>query len=351
MTRDAGLAARMAATIGGVLVLDAVLAAVVASLLWPWLAPLGAVAAAAGVDPVPVRVAAVVVPATGGLALAQAAYARRRLLADVDAAVVTDETRPELVGRVRRLATVMDAPVPAVAVADTDVPNSFAVGGVGEATVVVSEGLLDRLDGDQVDAVLAHELAHVRNRDAAVLTLGSFLPALVDGRFSPLAAVRSRLGGPGWIAACAVALALVLGPVVLGVGAAGVPYLLGVGAFLALAVPFGSVVLGLVASPAVVLARNLSRYREFAADRAAAAATGNPAALAAALRELDDAERPGSDLRAAGPAAGLCLLPYGFERVGEATDAANGTGRDDFAVRTRSHPPTERRIERLRELV
>ena len=348
MNRDRGLLVRMAATLVAVLTFDALLAAALAALLWPWLSPVGdALAAATGAPPALARGAVVAVPAALALLVAQVAYTRNRLLADADADPAS-ATRPDLDGRVRRLAAQFDVEPPDVAVARTDVPNSYAVSGVGDAAVVVSEGLLERLDDDQAEAVLAHELAHVRNRDAAVLTVASFLPALVADEFRPLEALRERLGGWWRVAVGATAFAVLFLAGPRAVDASGPAYLVGVAALAAGTVLFGGVLLGLIASPVVLLSRNLSRYREFAADRAAAAATGDPAALASALREVDDAapEPAAGDLRADGAVGGLSLLPHGF---GE--DAGEKRQSDDaFVVRTRSHPPTEERIERLRAM-
>jgi heat shock protein HtpX len=349
MNRDPGLLVRMAAALAAVLTFDALLSVSIAALLWPWLSPAGdALAAATGAPSTLARGAVVAVPAAFGLLLAQVAYTRSRLLADVDADPAS-AVRPDLDGRARRLAAQIDMDPPEVAVARTDVPNSFAVGGVGDAVVVVSEGLLERLDDDQVDAVLAHELAHIRNRDAAVLTVASFLPALATDEFRPLEALRERLGGWWRVAVGATAFAalFLVGP--RAVDASGPAYLVGIAALAAGTVLFGGVLLGLIASPVVLLSRNLSRYREFAADRAAAATTGDPAALATALREVDDAApKPAAgDLRADGAVGRLSLLPHGF---GAGNDGGE-PGDDAFVVRTRSHPPTEERIERLRAIV
>jgi len=97
-----------------------------------------------------------------------------------------------------------------------------------------------------------------------------------------------------------------------------------------------------------VLSRRLSRYREFAADRGGAVLSGDPVALASALETLDDG-RVGTDrspVATTQSVRGLCLLPHGFESAADDDDDAE----DGFYVRTRSHPPTEERVARLREL-
>lgn len=372
---------RVAATLGAALAATAVVAVGLAALLRPWLASIlpsgllgtGLLAAGLGL----------------GLVAVQLRYVRRELLASVDARIVDREAFPDLHARVTRLAGTADAPVPDVAVVDSPVPNSCSVAGTASGTVVVSTGLLDRLDDDALDAVLAHELAHLRNRDAAVLTLASFLPAVVAGDYSPLSdlGVDDLSVGGQWL----------LGGLVLAVGyLLAVPSLPGaagsaasLGAFAAAVVGvvvLGGVVVGVAATATVYLARELSREREFAADRAAAQLTGSPATLASTLQTLTTETAPAQDARrrASSDAVGgrspgpsshvseLCLLPYGFhEASGDETDGAaegdapeavgddgaNGgpvqVGEDlldSFALETRAHPPVEQRLAALRDM-
>jgi heat shock protein HtpX len=188
--------------------------------------------------------------------------------------------------------------------------------------------------------VLAHELAHVRNRDAAVMTLASFLPALTNGEYRPLEArfgpwgrrVLLAIGAAVAGALLAPFVAETTGTITLGAVAvlAGATYLL------------AAVALGVLTTPVVYLGRSLSRYREFAADEAATQFTGEPAALASALRQLDDGTTasPAADKRTAyAGVRGLCFLPHGFR---------NDADRSKFYVEIRSHPPTGERVERLK---
>lgn len=335
MARDRRLALRMALTLGAVLVVDLAFAVVVASLLSPWLGALRDALAAAGLAvPGPVWWTAVLGVGLAAVAWAHYGYARRQLLAAVEADPAGADTHPDVAGRLTRLAAAADIEPPSLAVADTDVPNSLAVGAPRDATVVVSEGLLDRLDGDQLDAVLGHELAHVANRDAAVMTLASFLPAMAADEYNPLSGTRPALLGGALVAAHAVgALAL---------GGGGLASIAGAAALVLFTLLFGGVALGLLAAPVLMLSRKLSRDREFVADRAGARISGNPTALATALEALSGADHdpPDEDARATPEGVrGLCLLPHGFD--GE---------RDDWAA-TRSHPPVGERVARLRELV
>ncbi len=278
---------------------------------------------------------------------AQLRYVRSETLGAVDAEPVTADSHPDLDRRVTRLAAQASVPTPDCYVVDSETPNSFALDGVGRPTLVVSSGLLATLDGDRLDGVLAHELAHLQHRDATVMTLASFLPALTSDRYSLLDSLgpwaRSRFV---WaFALCAVYL---VGAVATRSNPFRPGYAVGFAVGLAAVVVGGGVVLGILATAAVAAARRLSHYREFAADDAGAALTGDPAALADALAKLDEetASAPTVDKRLAyDEVRGLCLLPHGFE-----TDSG-GDGGDEFHVETRSHPPTDERIARLRELV
>lgn len=336
MFRDATHRARVLAALGSVLLIDAAFVCFLALLVDPLVASgVDALARAAGVrEPTaPARWAVEGLVLLALFVALQLAYVRRKTLAETEAETVTAAERPDLVARVERLAQVASVRPPTVAVSPSSVPNSFTVGGVANATVVVSEGLLDALDDEELDAVLAHELAHVANRDVRVMTLASLLPALASGDLSP-----SR--GPGTWAALAVGVVLLYVLSVPHLGGSVLVFL----AALAFVVLVGAVALGALAAPVLVLARRLSRYREYAADAAGATICGSPAALASALRRLDDAPVQTTDKRdaRAGGVERLCLLPHGFDR--SADRASDG-------LEIGSHPPIDRRIERLQELM
>ncbi|WP_290815523.1 M48 family metalloprotease [Halovivax sp.] len=339
---DDRLAVRMGATLALVLAIDLCLALVAAALLEPWLGPL---VAAAGVESQVATYVVLAGIALIGLLVVQLRYTRRELLAEADATLVDETEAPDLHENVTRLAAMADAPAPAVAIADTSVPNSFAVGGIGGGTIVASRGLLETLDDAELDAVLAHELAHLKNRDAAVMTVASFLPALVSDEYSPFD------GLPGWTKTACWGVVAVGGYVLASTFvdapllsvAAVVQFVVAVGVTLVV----GGVVLGVLSAAVLLAARSLSRRREFVADRAGARLAGDPAALAGALATLDEVdERPSTDKRARyGGLSGMYLLPHGFRRADD--ELADD---DAFTVETRSHPPTEERIARLREL-
>ncbi|WP_435365566.1 M48 family metalloprotease [Haloarchaeobius sp. DYHT-AS-18] len=343
MERDSDLTARILLTLALILVADLALVSAVAYLLSPWLAyPQAALASALGIEGASSLAwgAVVVLPVLVAFVWAQFRYSRRELLAEADARPVSADEYPALHARLQRLATQADMQPPSLAVADTSVPNSFAIGGFRNATIVVSTGLLDALDDDQLDAVLGHELAHVRNRDATVMTLASFVPALVSDDFS-LFGTRS-LGYLFWGAVLVVlyglSAAFIDAPIL------SAEYTISFVMMLVLSAVLGGIVLGVVGAMVLGLSRNLSQYREYVADRSGALLAGNPAALATALQTLDESvATPTTDRRQYAGVEGLCLLPYGFTDGDPASDG-------EFTVETRSHPPTEKRIERLQAL-
>jgi heat shock protein HtpX len=203
---------------------------------------------------------------------------------------------------VTRLSQQADLPKPQVALASTRVPNAFAAGrSQKNSTVCVTEGLLRTLDDDELEGVLAHELAHVKNRDVMVMTVASFLSTLafIVVRWGwLLGGGRDRNNG-GVLAAVAVSL--------------------------------------VVWVVSFLLIRALSRYREFAADRGAATITGNPSALASALRTIDGRmdRVPKEDLREQAEMNAFFVIPIRSGFIGKIAA---------------THPPTEKRVERLHEL-
>jgi len=239
------------------------------------------------------------------LAAAQLLLSDRLALRAMGARVTTPEQAPGLHALIERLCVQADLPKPKIAIADTPVPNAFALGRSPKGAVVcATTGLLSALQPHELEAVMAHELAHVQNRDVLVMTLASFFASLAAmlTQFGLLfGAGRDRDGG-----APAFAVVLIVSFVV---------YV--VSFFLMLA---------------------LSRYREFAADRGAAIITGRPSALAAALMTLDASMQriPGRDLRAVGQMNAFFIIP---------TSAKRG-----LRTIVSTHPPIEQRIARLQRL-
>jgi len=217
----------------------------------------------------------------------------RALLASVGAKVVEPGQEPKLVGTLHRLAGLADIPAPQLAIADTEAANAFALGlNQRKAFVVVTTGLREGLTSAELEAVLAHEVAHIANRDAAVMTIVA----------APRTLGEVMIGGPGsslvgliWILVWPLAIPVYF-----------------VGALLTLTV---------------------SRYREFAADRGSAILTGAPQQLMSALHKLSSqaAEIPHEDLRAANA---FCIVP---------TEA---TLLEVFS----DHPPLKKRLAALAEI-
>ncbi|AUG77162.1 zinc metalloprotease HtpX [Kitasatospora sp. MMS16-BH015] len=214
-----------------------------------------------------------VVLISGGLFVAQFWFSDKITERAMGAHEVTPEQYPQLHGTIDRLCALADMPKPRVAVADTDMPNAFATGrNPQNAVVCVTTGLLRRLEPEELEGVLAHELSHVAHRDVAVMTVAGFLGVLA-GMMTRIALYGGFYGGNNRNnndQNAAIAM---------------------------LIIPLVSMV---VYAISFLLTRLLSRYRELAADRAAAQLTGRPSALASALTKVTGqiAAIPSKDLRA-----------------------------------------------------
>ncbi|SIR72579.1 M48 family metalloprotease [Natronorubrum thiooxidans] len=225
-----------------------------------------------------------------------------------------------------RVATLYDVPVPTIAVSEREAPEAMAVGlRPGNIHLVLSLGTLRALSDDELEAVIAHELAHVANRDAIVMTAASVPVVLAEG-------IRTHLDDDSSGTGVVVTVPLV-------------------------------VVAGATALLGRVVTAGLSRTRERAADRAAAEATGSPAALASALRTLDERidETPSRDLRAVSSVSSLSILSLEDDTVEKLMLGPDGDVEPSYwwlrkrlqrlsnwLVRT--HPPTTARLESLRAL-
>jgi len=286
--RDAGLSARMLLTTFLLGLLYVVFAVVLFNVLNVGLAPMLLIVV--------------------GLAAFQYFTSDKIALAASGAKVVTPEQAPELHAMVERLCAMADLPKPRVAVIPTDVPNAFATGrSPKHAAVAVTEGLWRRLEPQEIEGVLAHELSHVANRDVLVMTLASFFAMLAalltrvglyGGMFS---GGRNRDGGaPAWLIIFLVSIAT---------------YII-----------------------SFVLIRTISRYREYAADRGAALITGAPEQLMSALQKIasDIVRIPQRDLREVEGMNAFFIIPTSVKSsVGEL-----------FAT----HPPLEKRLARLAQI-
>jgi heat shock protein HtpX len=224
---------------------------------------------------------------------------------------VTPQQAPELHAIVDRLCAQANMPKPRVAIADTDMPNAFATGrSPKHAVVCATSGIMRRLDADELEGVLGHELSHVAHRDVAVMTFASFL-GVAAGLFTRMMFWSQLFGGNSRDRD----------------NNGAVPYLVIM------------LVSMLVYALSFLLTRTLSRYRELSADRAGALLTGRPSSLASALRKItgDMARIPTNDLRTAEPFNAFFFTPA----------LSNG-----FSISSlfSTHPSLEKRLEQLDQI-
>ena len=262
----------------------------------------------AGISPILILVIAVI------MAAFQYYGSDKIVLMTTKAKVVTEQEEPKLHATIERLAAKAEMPKPKkIAVMDTEVPNAFATGrNPKNAVVAVTRGLMSRLNEREVEAVLAHELSHVKNRDVMVLTWASII-VIMAGFLMQMLFWMSLFGGIG------------------GRGRGGG----GQAALIMMAVYAGTIAIYFLAQ---LLIMSLSRYREYAADRGCAIITGEPGHLASALSKIssDIFRIPEKDLRQVEHANAFFIIP-----------ALKG-GR--MASLFSSHPPVEKRIERLENM-
>jgi heat shock protein HtpX len=196
------------------------------------------------------------------------------VIKSMGAKILTESEAPELHEMINRLCSMADLPKPRIAMVKTNVPNAFATGrNQRNAVVAVTTGLMQQLNSSELEAVLAHELTHVKNRDAMVLTIASFI--------STLAYYLMLFGGGGRRDRDSGNAILI---------------------FLASIVVYAA---------SYLLIMSLSRYREFAADRGASIITGQPSQLASALRKISVgiSRIPNEDLRKVEGANAFFIIP------------------------------------------
>ncbi len=260
-----------------------------------------------------IKSAVLAIVIAGGVLFAQYWFSDRIALYAMHGRIVTPEQAPELHGVIDRLCALADMPKPAVAIADVDVPNAFATGrSPNKAVVCATTGLMRRLEVEELEGVLAHELSHVAHRDVAVMTVASFLGVLAGliTRFGLYAGFYGGFGDNRDGDDEGDNTALVLMAVV--------------------------AVSAVVYALSFMLTRALSRYRELSADRSGAMLTGRPSALASALTKVsgDIARIPTRDLRQA----------EAFNAFFFAPALAPGFSLTSLFA---THPPLDRRLEQL----
>jgi heat shock protein HtpX len=226
-------------------------------------------------------------------------YSDKLVLKSYGAQIVGPKQAPKLYRTVERLALKADVPMPKVAIIPMDTPNAFATGRNPEnAVVAATEGLLHMLSDEELEGVIAHEMAHVKNRDILIMTVAATVVAAIAifARIAFWQIIFNRNANV-WL----LLLVAVTAPI------------------------------------AVVLVRAaISRNQEYRADATGAQMAGKPWALAKALQKLEK----GVDrypIRSGSPATSHLFIVNPFK--------------GSFAGLFSTHPPTEKRVARLMEMV
>lgn len=236
----------------------------------------------------------------GGFLFVQYFFSDKLVLWSTGARVLEDNEAPKLQMIVEKLAAEIGIPKPRVAIVQNDMPNAFATGrNQSHAVVAVTTGILNRLNEREVEAVLAHELSHIKNRDMFVVTFASFLVSIISYLvyFAFAMIIRDERGSGasmlGWI----------------------------------VSMVFSNTI-------GLIIINTISRYREYGADRGSALATKNPDWLISALRKISGGEYRKEDSMGLESARALCISP------------ASGALFELFST----HPPIEKRIAYLEKV-
>lgn len=286
--RDAGLTARMIISFAVLTVLYIVFLSVLAY---------------AGVSAIAIAVIA------GILILAQWYFSDKIVLWSTGAKIVSREQFPELHDLVERIVARNNLSKPRIAVINTRMPNAFATGKTPKSSIVaVTIGLMDQLDPEELEGVIAHELAHIKNRDVLVLTLASLFSMIAwylmrFGMYGAMFGGHGRRDNQG---GAAMLLILVIA------------------------------IVTWIASFLII--RAISRYREYVADRDGALITGKPSKLASALLKISGTMKriPTRDLREVEGMNAFFIIP-----------AISG---DALTNLFSTHPPVAQRVKKLMEM-
>ncbi len=231
-------------------------------------------------------------------------FSDRVVLKMYRAEVLEREDAPDLYDTVDRLRRKAGLPMPTLAIAPSEQPNAFATGrNPSKAVVCVTRGLLPVVNREQLEGILAHELAHIKNRDMLIGTVAATMSAAIV----MLARIGFWFGGAGRdrgaLGAVGALLMLILAPLA-----------------------------------AMLIQMAISRAGEYRADRIGAEISGRPRALAEALRALE-ARASRVPMQVNPSAAHLCIV-----------NPLRGNTRQAFASLFRTHPPTDERVRRLEAL-
>ena len=250
----------------------------------------------------------------GGFAIGSLFYSDKIALSTAGAVEVSPQQAPQLHGIVDRVCALADMPKPRIAIANTALPNAFATGRNADKSVLcVTTGLMNRLEPEELEGVIAHELSHVAHKDVQVMTIASFL-AIVAALLIRFSFYGELFGG----------------------GGRGRSNNNGNAGYIFLIMMAVSIV---VYAISFLLIRMLSRYRELAADRSGALLTGQPSALKSALIKVtgDMAKIPTRDLRTAEPLNAFFFAP---------AMRLSGGG-SSLSTIFSTHPSLERRLAEL----
>jgi len=231
-------------------------------------------------------------------------YSDRMVLASYRARLTNERENPRLFAIVAKVASEYDVPMPRIAVVPMDVPNAFATGrNRNKAVVCVTRGILGYLDDGELEGVIAHEMAHIKDRDTLVMTLAATIAGAI-AIFVRMVYFNLMFGGRrnrNDASAILVVIAAVTAPMA-----------------------------------AAMVQMAISRTREFKADREGAITTRKPWALASALKKLELANKRGA-MKNGNPASASLFIVNPFR--GNALIKLFST-----------HPSTEERIEKLNGL-
>jgi len=245
---------------------------------------------------------------SAGFILAQWFFSDKIVLWSSGARIVSRDQYPSLHSIVERIISRNDMPKPKIAVAPSRIPNAFATGkGPHSSVVAVTTGILEILDDDELEGVLAHELTHIKNRDVMVITLASLFSTIAFqimqfGYFGSFYSYGDRDRNNG-------------GAIIIIILVAFITWLI-----------------------SFFIIRAISRYREYSADRGSAQMTGKPAKLANALMKISGTMNrvPDRDLRQVEGLNAFFIIPA----ISSST----------FANLFSTHPPVEKRIQRLLDM-
>ena len=242
----------------------------------------------------------------GVMIMAQWYFSDKIVLWTSGAKIVSKEEYPQLHNIVEKLVNKNGIPKPKVAVVNSGVPNAFATGKSPRSSLIaVTTGILGLLDDEELEAVIGHELTHVRNRDVLVLTLASVFSTVAWylAQFSFFGGYQSRNRDSGNATVIVIVVAIVTWVV------------------------------------SFLIIRAISRYREYSADRGGAIMTGSPDKLADALLKISGKMNkiPANELQKVQKMNAFFIIP-----------ALSGSS---IANLFSTHPPVEKRVQKLKEMM